>query len=69
MARVMNDAGDPIVTLSSDAEAVRWFYDEGRRGDYLDDTGETLHSVAEDLFPHIEVKYDRCGCVVAQERD
>ncbi len=49
MTTIRNAAGEPVFTALSDAEAVRWWNDEGRPGDYLEDTGELLAVVARQL--------------------
>jgi hypothetical protein len=46
---VTNDAGEQVFECSSDAEAVRWWLENGRRGDTLTDTGEDMASVADQL--------------------
>lgn len=47
--RIKNDAGETVAEGLSDAEAVRWWNVEGRPGDWLEDTGELLSTVADSL--------------------
>jgi hypothetical protein len=61
---VANDAGEIVHHAASDAEAVSYFLRNGRRGDYLASTGESMSALAEDIFPDIDFKYDDAGCVV-----
>lgn len=61
---IRNDAGERIDTVSSDAEAARWFLEQGRRGDTLEDTGELLADVVGAVFDDVEWHYDRYGAVV-----
>ena len=48
-ANVCNDAGEVVYKADSDAEAVRWWMEWGRPGDYLQDTDELLKDLAEQL--------------------
>lgn len=46
MSEIRNNAGETVFTGSSDAECVRWWNENGRSGDYLQDTGELMSLVA-----------------------
>lgn len=48
-ANVCNDAGEVVFKAGSDAEAVRWWVESGRPGDYLQDTDELMRDVADQL--------------------
>lgn len=43
---ICNDAGEVVYNANSDAEAVRWWLESGRPGDYLKETDELLLDVA-----------------------
>lgn len=47
--RIMNDAGECVSTADSDAEAVRWWQENGRSGDYIEETDELVSEVAAQL--------------------
>lgn len=49
MPRIMNDAHEAVATVVSDAEAVRWWRENGRPGDYLEDTDELLRDLDDQL--------------------
>lgn len=49
MPRIMNDAHEAVASADSDAEAVRWWQENGRPGDYLEDTDELLRDLAAQL--------------------
>lgn len=45
--KIRNDAGETVAQgFQSDAETVRWWTENGRPGDYLDETGERLADLA-----------------------
>lgn len=64
MTNIINQDGQVVTTVRSDAEAVRWFLDNGHDGDRLEDTGETLHLLAGLIFEEVEFHYDATGNVV-----
>jgi hypothetical protein len=45
--RIMNEAGEPMATVASEFEAIAWWAENGRRGDYVDGSGEELEFLAE----------------------
>ena len=47
--RIMNDAGECVATAQSDAEAVRWWQENGRPKDWIEETGELLSEVSDSL--------------------
>lgn len=61
--QIKNVAGETVSTADSDAEACRWYLDQGRQGDYLADTGELLSGLVIDLGLADSVSFDRSGCV------
>jgi hypothetical protein len=61
---IMNIKGKQVTTARSDAEAARWFLDNGHKGDYLEDTGEPLGDIALLIFEDAEWGYDAVGNVV-----
>ena len=66
---IRNGAGEVVISgLRSDAEACRVWHEQGRRGDYLADTGEIMETLSEMLFPHIKITFDRNDCVQATVR-
>lgn len=65
---IANAACETLADFASDAEAVRWFHENGRDGDWLVETGERLGVVSGRLFPHVTIEYDASGCVVATDR-
>jgi len=64
MSTIINRTGHKIAEVRSDAEAVRWFLDNGRKGDRLEDTGEPLADIAALIFEDAEFHYDADGKVV-----
>lgn len=58
---VRNAAGETVATVASDMDAVRWFLEHGRVGDFLDSTGETLNDLAADLMPDVTFTFDGTG--------
>ena len=64
MSNIHNIKGERVTTARSDAEAVRWFLDNGHRGDYLEDTGEPLGDIALLIFEDAVWGYDADGKVV-----
>lgn len=65
---VINAAGEVVSEeLQSDAEACRWFLDQGRSGDYLS-TGELMSEVVNDVLG-ISVRFDSSECVVAPREE
>jgi hypothetical protein len=65
--KILNDAGEQVGEASSDAEAVRWFHEQGRLGDHIEN-GEELGELSQSVFPDIAVRYDRDGCVEVEPR-
>lgn len=49
MTVTIHNNGKFVTEFRSDAEAVRWFAEEGNDGDYIAETGEYLFAVARDL--------------------
>jgi hypothetical protein len=66
---VSNAAGEVMASLDSDAEAVRWYHENGRKGDFLVSTGELMSIVSAEIFPGIEVRFTRDGCVSIRGND
>lgn len=64
MTRIKNAAHETIVGGLSDAAAARWWLENGRSGDYLDDTGEGLASVVPQIFPGASWRFDPNGSVI-----
>jgi len=64
MPNIRNAAGEVMTTYLSDAEACRWWAEQGRRGDYLDDTGELVSRVLVTLWPEADARIDRNGCAI-----
>lgn len=64
---ISNEAGEIVFDAQSDAEACRWWFDNGRQGDFLADTGETMSEVAECIWPDVVIRYDRSGQVLSVE--
>jgi len=60
-------------SLQSDAEAVRWWLENGRRGDILETpvpgqasgTNERLSDMAGEIFPEVDWHYDQAGNVIS----
>jgi len=52
--------------FQSDAEACRWFLENGEAGDWLDDTGELMSVVVRSVFG-FEVEFDNSGRVRVPE--
>ena len=65
--RIMNAAGEAVGTADSDAEAVRWWHDQGRSGDYLEDTGEKISDFADSIIDDVDWYIDRDGAVHVRE--
>jgi hypothetical protein len=63
---ICNAAGERMTSYTSDAEACRWWADNGRRGDYLDDTGELVSRVLVTLWPEADALIDRNGCAIVR---
>jgi hypothetical protein len=61
--KIRNAAGEVMDTVDSDAQAARWFLEQGRRGDYLEETGEDLADVVDQVFPNARYGYAQ-GAVV-----
>lgn len=64
---IANAACETLADFASEAEAVRWFHENGRRGDWLVETGELLAVVSANIFPDVEIRYDTSGCVVVRD--
>jgi hypothetical protein len=63
---VSNAAGEIMASLDSDAEAVRWYHENGRKGDFLVSTGELMSVVSAEIFPDVEVRFTLDGRVAVR---
>lgn len=49
MPNVIDNQGVVVFTGKSDAECVRWWRDEGHVDDRMEDTGELMYAIADEL--------------------
>lgn len=64
MTNIINQDGEVVATVRSDAEAARWFLDQGSDGDRLEDTGEALMLIVDLIFEDAEWHFNAVGNVV-----
>lgn len=46
MINICNEAGEVVYRAGSDAEACRWWRNDGLPGDYFEETGEPVEAIA-----------------------
>jgi len=61
-------AGETVATVVGDMGAVRWFLDNGRRGDRLASTNELMSDLTSDLMPDLAVTFDGDGQVKGERK-
>ena len=64
MTNIINKNGETVATVRSDAEAARWFLDQGSDGDHLEDTGEALMLLVDLIFEDAVWHFNAVGNVV-----
>lgn len=67
--RISNDAGEVVAEVKSDAEAADWWLANGRSGDHVVETGESLSDIASNVRPDAVWRVNADGCVVPTDSD